>query len=218
MKILRTIVNIILFINIIPLPLQAQPKISLTAAINYVDLQTSNPDDFGYSYEYLLPLEMEEKFMPAVGLKIEQAINSRFYADYQLRSSFGWFDIGRNPNPFIILEMELANVKRIFTSTQTLSFSMKLSQNFDAGIGGFLKLFGTKPFYFFNNPSRHTGFLLKTSYEFKKWQVELRYLKGIGEVQDNSAPGFIAMDTVELSLSYMLFQIKSKKKSKSLDD
>lgn len=201
----------------------AQSKIGITAAINYIDLQTiDNPENSGYGYRYLVPLQGKEKIMPSVGLKFEQKINEKFYADYQARLSYKWFDFDANPDPRFIIISELSYLTRFFISTQSVSFSMNLNPGFSLGLGGFFRAVGRQPTYLFDRsysrPIRHAGFLLKSSYKIKKWQIEARYLKSIGEADVPSSlntPSFKAMDTFELSITYMFLQFKKREKRKS---
>jgi hypothetical protein len=212
------IVSIFLFFSSVGL---AQSKIGLTAGVNYIDLQTiTNPEDFGEMYRYLVPLEGKEKLTPSIGLKFEQNINDRFYADYQFRYFFKIFEYDENPTPSILPDIagtEPPYQTRLFVSTQSVAFSMNLNSNFNVGLGGFIKIIGREPVYLFriknSSPSRLAGFLLKSSYKFKKWQIEARYLKGIGDASGTAnVPDFKAMDTIELSVSYMFFRFKRKEK------
>lgn len=197
-----------------------QSQIGITAGVNYIELHSIDPEEFGYGHRYLLPLQAKEKFVPTIGLKFTQKINERFYADYQFRYFFKIFRIDRNPNPLLLpgaAEPNLYNRTRIFVATHSASFSMNLTEKFDAGIGGFLKISGNDPTYFAflggYTPNRHAGFLLKSSYKFQNLQFEIRYLKGIGESNGaGTRQDFLAMNTLELSASYMFFTLKKQDK------
>lgn len=218
MKIFTT-TALLLFVH--TLNISAQTEIGLTLSGNRFFTKTTNPDDFGYEYRYVKPMEGSYRYSPAVGLHIKQRLTQSSFLDYQFVGFRKVWEICLNPYapgtyPFF---PDLYYRTRYTVLTHSLSFTKIFGNKIGVGLGGFLR------FYFDNaqpirdgytdlEPSKQAGVVIKTSYALKKWHFELRYLKSVGDAMHIAhSPDFISMDSLELSVSYFFFKLFKKHKN-----
>ncbi len=194
---------------------------------------------------YLISNENFRELGTTVGFKIHKDINRQFRVDYQMRLFNQLMDVRCVPgqtNTWGLHEcyeggrtayLHWLGVKKydkadVFGATHSISFNFRLNENFRAGIGGFyqkVKYDDVRIGYFSihrifdyfdkNRSLKQAGCLGTVSYSYKKWTVEVRFLKGVGNTfQYTERPRFFkSIDAFELVLSYKFLKLKKKKKS-----
>lgn len=219
----------------------SQTEYSFTLGTNLAkmtptDLSLLNLDDI-----YLTPKNGFNELGTLLGFKAQRQINKQFKFDYQLRLFNQTVGItcvpslhlhgcqeGKAIGHWTYYELDKADV---FGVIHSLSANFRLRDNFYVGIGGYYQMTNHameegkyfnifRVIEYFGDPYsiRQAGCLGTASYIYKKWTIEVRFLKGIGDVfSHKKRPRFLqSTDNIELSLSYKFAEIKTKKQKANI--
>ena len=188
----------------------------------------------GGSYYYLISDETYSEAGTIVGFKVQRKINRQFNLNYQVRLfnhiTEMWCEHGGDSDacggwgPTIRPDGKVD----YYGTIHSLSFNFRLHEGLYMGIGGYhqmtkfdvekgkyLSIYRIAE-YFIPYGVRQAGCLGTVSYTYKKWTLEARYLKGIGDVfKHKKYPRYLkSTDGIELSLSYK-FLTKEKKEKRA---